>query len=233
MRRFPLLAVPALVASLLHAAGCLITQAPQFREPPVTAPFLVPGAATPPASEVVVVDLSTMPVTAISVTFSAPVISEDDQPDSPGPDAQIEANLLIDYGMTAADGKPYRPPLILGNTLDAGMLDETMGRMATALWTQVDHLLEPGCHTATLMVSHQWTNPAVCPVCADDIGSITWLLFLCDGTVPAGMPNSCHDFDPTMCPLDNRSSVANDCPTYMKAQDAGGTCPAIEGVTSP
>jgi hypothetical protein len=174
--------------------GCLITDPPQFKAQKHTRPFLVEATADPDPSRVKVVDAQPF------IPFSAVVISQDDPADSTSSDfRQVHAWLYIDYGLTAL-GSPlaYYRYLVPPNALDVGATLDDTNRRLTATWYPGINKVEPGCHTATLVVSHKFDDHQ-CPACDDDWSSITWQLLRCSdsngdcGALPVSGDRSCED----------------------------------------
>jgi hypothetical protein len=168
----------------LSATGCLITDTPQFQAAQHTAPFLVASTALPDLRQVLMLDVTQQ----MSQIFQADVISQDDPAGSGGDFTMVGANLYIDYGsFNQAPGRPFRY-IIQGNTLAAGgTLDETTGRSVSATWFS-SYVVSPGCHTATLVVSHVFDAATGCPACADDYSALTWFVVACDTATCAELP---------------------------------------------
>jgi hypothetical protein len=171
--------------------GCLITSTPQFKPQQHTAPFLVDSTAeaTPPGwpvGMVVTVDSANLG----PITFSADVISQDDQidPTMQSSFTSVTAHLYIDYGFTEIEsGYPYRLQFAMMGSIPPDFIDRTTGRKkASVTWFTGDDISKPlplGCHTATLVASHIFDISDGCPACVDDYTMITWPVLRCDSTM--------------------------------------------------
>ena len=161
--------------------GCLITDPPQFNPPRHTRPFLIEATADPDPKSILTVDTQLLPTTQSAEEFSAEVVSQDD-PSSTTMSTdfqQVTGWLYIDLGFDQGDGKqPYRLAFP-GSSIPAGGTLEQTGRRIRATWRPGSQIVDPGCHTATLIVSHRFDD-IPCPVCDDDFSSITWQILRCD-----------------------------------------------------
>jgi hypothetical protein len=222
-RRFAALARASLALPLITmSSACLITDPTQFTAQQHTAPFLLEQTASPNpwlVKKIDDVDLVENP----TVTFSAEVVSQDDSTFS-----QILTNLYIDYGYTGAPGVPYR--YYLGGTpLPAATL-QTTGRVVSAQWFPLDYMVSPGCHTATLVVSHIFDSNE-CPACTDDYSMITWQLLRCNSgmtpsdcdELPTSGPSSCLAFTSSCAQvLADAGPDASSCPEAVDGGAGGG-----------
>jgi hypothetical protein len=199
----------ALGGIAMSTTGCLITSTPQFKARQHTAPFLDAATAQPDWRAVVIVDKS-KPTTP---SFSASVISQDDPPDSNGLFQKVYSVLYIDYGIEAEPNRPFLHG-IAGSTTDLGTLDPANPRTVTATWYPNVDAVGPGCHTATLMVSHIFDYSSLCPACAGDSSSITWQVLSCDSS----MPGSCDDL-----PVAKNGACA-----YQLDPNKTATCASVE-----
>jgi hypothetical protein len=70
-------------------------------------------------------------------------------------------------------------------------MTDTTKRNIRGKWNLVSNAPAPGCHTVTLIVSHEFDAETSCPVCRNDSSQLTWPVFVCDSETPASkcMPN--------------------------------------------
>jgi hypothetical protein len=185
---------------LAMSTACVIADPPQFTPPKHTRPFLVDATAEPDPAAVLTVDSTSV------VTFSADVISQDDQAGSAsgagggaaGNFQEVFGFLYIDLGFNGPDPlRPYSFAIQTSHALAGGTIDQTTGRQMSATWTPGSPPIAPGCHTATLMVSHIFDD-IPCPVCDDDFSAITWQVVMCSDasgpdcqSLPIHGPGSC------------------------------------------
>lgn len=199
-RLFAAVARASLVLAAAMSTGCLITETPQFTARPHTRPMLVEATAYPDPGKILLIDGSTVPV-----PFYAEVVSQDDPANASLPFEKVFSYLYLDYGI-AGSSRPFRDA-VQGSPLASGSIEES-GRKVEVDWYPEDSRLNDGCHTATLIVSHQFDdsvtrplNTPPCPVCDDDISSITWTMLLCMNggdcaDLPLSGPTSCEGIDP-------------------------------------
>jgi len=209
------------VSSLAMTTGCLITDPPQFKPAKHTRPFL---ANPDPLPGVIKVDSTLFDTTQSVIRFSADVFSQDDpvDPSTPSDFTAVSAVLYIDYGFTGGPGddlQPYRFAFNKPRPLDPGTIDQTKRRV-TLEWHPNVQRVDPGCHNATLTVSHVFDD-VPCPACSDDSASITWQILRCSSS-----DGTCNDL-----PVTGTSScegLTNSCTAVRKkleAQDAVLACP--------
>lgn len=218
---FSALACVSLGVAMLMSTGCLITDPPQFKPAKHTRPWLNPITADPDPQSVLVIDGKTGEIPPI--TFSAEVSSQDDDTGD-GLFQRVETQLYIDLGFNGMFD-PLTPYAQVhgGTRLEPSSLDQT-GRRVSATWHLTTQDVAPGCHRATLLVSHLF-DTIPCPVCPDDFTAITWQILRCD--------RSNGDCD--KLPVEGASScenLTNSCPAVrakLLATDAGvRECPADE-----
>jgi hypothetical protein len=168
------------VAMFVGVPTCLVTSTTEFPEPRATPPFLhLTGAlATPtggigvPVTKVVVLDPKKPD---LPVAFSADVQSEDRG-------RSLLARVYIDYGSTSAGA---RNPFGGGDQLPPGTFDQVRRIAAYASTSFIaDSMAKPGCHTATLVVTHKWDNLNDVPERQDDTAIAVWFVLVGDGTTP-------------------------------------------------
>jgi hypothetical protein len=160
-----------LFALMMVSTSCLVTSTPDFTPPKRTRPFLVPSSADPDARGVLLIDTVEHPKNQTSIDFSADVVSED-QGDI------VEGVLYIDYGKVGGD-KPYAEAIQIRD-LPPSTLADTTKRNVRVTWNVKNSALTPGCHTVTLLVSHNLDRVTSCPVCRNDSSQITWQIYSCD-----------------------------------------------------
>lgn len=217
------------LVSLAMTTGCLITDPPQFKPPKHTRPFLDPTTADPPLQPVFKIDGKLGVSAPVNIEFSAFVTSQDDTGD--GAFNEVQTRLYIDLGFKS----PFDPLTPFrqvhgGSTLASGSLDQG-GRLVSATWHLLNQDVTPGCHRATLVVSHMF-DQTPCPVCEDDWSSITWQILRCDDSngdcaeMPIKGSGSCEDLDtdPNSCAIVRSAQLEADagvprCP--VSATDAG------------
>ncbi len=206
------------LAVTMSSTACLITDAPTYKAPDHTKPYLDPASADPSTRDVVIVDSVELATTSVLKSFSADVQSQDDPADSTGLFREVQTRLYIDYGFKGNPQAPWRYAFS-GNTLPpGGTLDTSTGRRVSASWAPGLNIVERGCHTATLVVSHMFQDVNNCPKCEDDYSTITWQIMRCDKS----KPGDCESL-----PLTGDESCAaltTSCEEFNAKHDAG-TCP--------
>jgi hypothetical protein len=182
----------------MASTGCLVTSTPDFTPPQRTRPFLVAATADPDTRHVQIFDAP--PGTpGIPFSFSADVISEDQG-------AEVLVSLYIDYGLPNANDQPYGDVLSSFRKVPAGTMADTKARPVTAKG-KFTSPLEFGCHTATLMVTHEIDTFSRCPACLNDSSQITWQLYRCNSLES---PDACKtDFSQCEMPLKGCPAVAD------------------------
>jgi hypothetical protein len=164
------------------STACLSTSSPQFDEPERTPPFLIAASADPDIREfLVVVDADTRR------DFNANVMSEDRG-------APIQIALYIDYGLSNPAGHPYKIAISDFQDVPPGTLADGP-RPVRSQWFPEVNPVSPGCHTITMMVSHEFDFRR-CPKRLSDSSQLVWRILRC----------SSEDLCP---PID----LANDCPS--------------------
>lgn len=182
-------------------SACLVISPPQVEDPERTPPFLLEETANPDARETWKIDLDSASLSFVE--FSVNVRSEDDG-------LPVQGRLLLDYGVQASDGRPFEAEVSEDSDVPASTLQDTL-RTLTARWYVKSYNYD-GCHTVTLMASHEFTDDQ-CPVDPADSDAVTWLVYLCrdSGSVPCCDPVSDPD-----CPL-----PGYECPKLTGAQCEG------------
>lgn len=190
------------------AASCIITDVPQFEEDERTPPKLLPQEAKPLNQQLLFI-----PSDALSQTFSADVVSENDL------DQEIQVRLFIDYGVVLSPLRPlpYRSQ-VAQNAPVPPATTPNEERTASATWFQGQPQIT-GCHTFTLMVSHDFDESTGCPENLADSSEITWVAYICDSADCQSQPVDLSDCPtPTVrCP-----DVPDDVPTTPATSSGGG-----------
>ena len=197
-----------LLALTMASTGCLVTTTPDFTPPKRTRPFLIAATADPDTRLVQILDAP--PGTpGIPFSFSADVVSEDQQ-------QEVLVALYLDYGRPNANDEPFADVLFQFKKVPAGTMADTKARPATAKG-KLTTPLAFGCHTATLMVTHEIDTVARCPTCLNDSSQITWPLYRCNSLESA---DACKpDFSLCETPLTGCPAVAD--------PNAGVDCGAV------
>jgi hypothetical protein len=209
--------------------GCLVTDTPQFSPPTLTAPYLVSLGADPDPEQVVVLDDQGHPALLAGETrkFSAFVTSQDD-PSAQSAFSSVTPQLYVDYGTVSPDN-PSQPYFAVfgGDPVPSNTLGQPLP--VAVDFQPFDLGLPYGCHTLTLMVSHDFTTSApICPEFCGDFSAMTWLTVYCDST-SADTANACHVVKtggPTGCPLPEDACSATSGSTLRgeSGPDAGAAC---------
>lgn len=174
------------IALLATSQGsCLATSVDDFPEPAITPPFLNGSRATPPLSQVLLID----PNLSQTIQFAAFVRSED-------AGSELEARLVADWPST--NGTLQVTRLSAGSFSEERLLSLTWDPSAPTLITGKP--LDPGCHPITLVVSHQFNLLSNVPARLEDADVLVWWVFLAD---PAN-PQSLSQFDVSSCPNPRR-----------------------------
>lgn len=208
----------------MSTSACLVTATPQFEAPKETAPQLVVSTADPDTRFVVVVDDFELGV--FPKTFSADVVSEDGLAKDGTMNRPVHFRLYIDYGsddytdpfLTFIDREP---------PLDPGHIDDTTKRRASESWyPRAPPQVGNGCHTVTMMASHEFDDHTACPKDPTDFSMITWQVLRCDSTLKP--PNPDNPQEEVVAPCD--VSDFTECQTWKRtcfsdAPDAGGAAP--------
>jgi hypothetical protein len=155
-------------------------------------PFLLGESASPHLGDMTVFQRNPATSQYTPIEFSADMVSDDaGQP--------VQSVLLIDYGDdNAVSNGPYRS-FVPGEPLDpACMLDGP--RHVSIPWRPLAQ--EPiGCHTVTLMVTHQFelkNSAFYCPADPNDASTLTWFALVC-GDASTTTLEECYAANP--CPI--------------------------------
>ena len=160
----------------MTSTGCLVTSTPDFTPPTRTRPFLVPSSTDPDARGVLLIDTVEHPKSQTSIQFSADIVSEDQG-------SPVQGVLYIDYGLVTND-RPFREQIQI-HDVDPSTLSDPTTRSIRAKWNVFASNIEPGCHTVTLLVTHDLDRVTSCPRCRNDSSQITWQVFSCGGASAA------------------------------------------------
>lgn len=192
-----------LLAAVMSPA-CLVTSTSEFQEPQQTAPFLVASSADPDIREfLIVVDGESRK------DFSASVVSEDrGEP--------VKVALYIDYGEPNVAGQPFRYSLTnFPDVAPSSFSDKD--RRVQAQWFPDIQFVENGCHTVTMVVTHEF-DFLDCPKDLSDSSQLVWKVLRCKSR------ETCEDIsinDPAvMCPSSEQSPLAS-CELISTDPDAG------------
>ena len=189
----------------MTSTGCLVTSTPDFTPPKRTRPFLITATADPDPRNFQILDAP--PGAVLAPSFSADV-HVDDEAD------KIKALVYIDYGKPNVAGGPFQQFYIVQH-IDASSVADTKTLRIKAN-TPLAYPIDPGWHTATLMVSHEFAD-SQCPVCLNDSSQISWPLYRC---------NSLESADSCTPKLSLTENWAPGCSPIADA-DAGVDCGAI------
>lgn len=195
-----------LLVLTMASTGCLVTSTPEITPPERTRPFLITTTADPDPRGVLLINTLEQAVKIFE--FSADVVSED-QGD------KVKGALYIDYGQTVGD-HPYADVITQIRELPPSTMADTTKRNIRGKLNLETSVLEPGCHTVTLIVSHEFDAETSCPVCRNDSSQLTWPVVNCDSKTASECP-----LDFTLCenPGQGCGAVAN--------PDAGVQCGAL------
>ncbi len=181
----------------MTSTGCLVTATPDFTPPKPTRPFLIPSSVDPDARGVILIDTVEHPKSQTSIQLSADVVSEDQG-------AIVLGVLYIDYGHVVGD-RPFAELIQIADVAPSTLTDEK-ARPIPATWNLAASTVLPGCHTVTMLVTHDLDRVSSCPHCRNDSSQITWQVFDCGGTSAA----MCH-------------------PDLTTCEKWGPGCPAVSG----
>ena len=161
-----------LLALTMAFTGCLVTSTLEFTPPERTRPYLVTATADPDPRGVLLVNtLEQLQMGKTSFEFSADVVSEDQG-------AKVKGYLYIDYGKTVGD-HPYADLIPEIRELPPSTMSDTTKRNIRGKWNVASNAPSDGCHTVTLIVSHEFDAETSCPVCRNDSSQLTWPVFAC------------------------------------------------------
>jgi hypothetical protein len=153
--------------------ACLVTSTPSFEPPKRTAPFLVAAGAQPDPRVMISIDERK---TAPAKSFTVDVVSEDNGQD-------VFFRLYVDYGFKPpGTDQPFRALFANIPALESSTMSDTMERTVRFTWSPQLTGTGTGCHTLTLIASHDFDPATQCPKCLSDSSQITWQLYVCDST---------------------------------------------------
>jgi hypothetical protein len=162
-----------LFALFMATPACLVTSTPSFEPPKRTAPFLVAASALPDVRNMILMDARTTP----SKVFSAEVVSEDNG-------QQVLGLLYVDYGYNPpGTDQPFRAMVANIRELDPSTLTDPNARTMRVTWLPEITGTSSGCHTVTLIASHDFDRETQCPKCLSDSSQITWQVFVCNSAI--------------------------------------------------
>ena len=157
-----------LLGVLASSSACLVTGSPDFSPPERTRPQLIAVTPTTEFIRPAFIDGAFQPI-----TLEAELLSEDGGDD-------LEPVLLVDYGFAGPGGDPWRD-FAVADIIAPGTLSEGP-RPLSISWTPRT-FIQPGCHTLTLLVTHQArgsTPGYYCPAEPNDYATLTWFVALCE-----------------------------------------------------
>lgn len=186
----------------LGGPSCLVTTSPDFAQPERTPPFLT--NLSPPPWQIQTIRSAQGATTGYepaAITFS--VVSEDLQ-------SPLRAALLLDF---QGPGQPYEiPPLAFNLDITPGHLPDP--RHVPDMSFFLSPSVAKGCHSVTLIVTHEFDNPMfqpryIRPTNEVDVATATWWY-------QVGIDSANPSLDITTC-----TSAPGD--AGAEAGDAGGS----------
>jgi hypothetical protein len=185
MARPWLLLFPVIMGNL----GCLVTSTPEFEPASQTAPFLIASSADPDNRRMLEVASDVEPL-----KFSADVLSED-------AGERVQVALLVDYGVpNPLTGHVFQDSESFNQPLPPGTLADGPRRISASLVPAL-RMPTPGCHTITMMVTHEFDQVSGCPATKADSDQLVWFVYKCadEGCPPT--VEACPIADPGVsCP---------------------------------
>lgn len=157
-------------------ASCLVTSSPEFEDPEQTPPELIASTAKPDIRNVLEVDESTG-----RVLLNALVRSEEDAGET------VKFRLLLDYGIPNND-QPPKPYQLIVDRGEVALPSAPGEEQAVSAAWQPQTFIANGCHTLTLMVSHEFDEATDCPERLDDSSQLTWFVNFCRTPPCADLP---------------------------------------------
>lgn len=157
------------------SSACLVTSAPDFSDPK-TRPEIVNTVDCPAKPDLsTITHLDYQEGSYPRQEFSACIISEDLGDD-------VASALFIDYGKPSAiSGGPYYS-VVPGESVPAAALSDGPRRVSASWQPNPALTTDEGCHTVTLVVSHQFDfafGNQYCPVNPADASTLTWFAVVC------------------------------------------------------
>jgi hypothetical protein len=164
----------------MSSSACLVVSPPEYEKPERTAPFLVPSEAFPDLRSTILVDEDDE-----SQEFGGAVVSEDNG-------LPVQLALYIDYGHINAAELPYRNVIYPFEPIPAGTLADGPRKFQGKRWHFGVIPLTVGCHTATLMATHEF-DAKVCPADIGDSSFLVWQVIRCEDATTCA--ESCEPID--------------------------------------
>ena len=183
LSRVARLSLCLLVPAALGGLSCLVTTSPDFAKPVRTPPFLTNLSPAP----YVIQSIRSFPTTPKSyptLTISFEVVSEDLQSSS------LQGLLWLDFQGFGSTDVPVRVgtvPKIPPGHFPSAPRDLIKAEFA------FDSTVPPGCHSVTLVVTHEFDNPLALrprPVDENDVATATWWYDV-DDDGPPDLLHSC------------------------------------------
>lgn len=187
------------------STACLVPSTTEFSEPEQTPPFLIGASADPDIREfLVVVDGESRK------DFTASLLSEDRG-------KAVQVALYIDYGRPNVAGQPFKNAITNFPEIAAGTMSDGP-RPVHAQWFPDIHPVSNGCHTITMMVTHEF-DFLDCPKRLSDSSQLVWKVLRC------ALRETCDPIlvdDPQLgCPSAEQAPLES-CPATSEGVDAGG-----------
>jgi len=156
------------VMATMGGAGCLVTESPDFTAPPVLPPLLTNLNPSPIKPGIIPRRPGTRYEDATyvqDVTLSFEVISDDfGRP--------LTAAVLLDFQGFASRETPTSVCRAL--TIPAGTLKTPPGERRSECKLELSPSTPPGCHSITVVVSHEFIAVTATPLKPGDVDSATW-----------------------------------------------------------
>jgi hypothetical protein len=153
-------------------SGCAVTASPEFQAPQLTKPYLT--AMNPVTWAILPIQGVGSPPSYQLPELGFEIVSED--LNTPG----LWGALVLDY----SPGKQQQNVVFFtkGPSYEPGHLDPSGPgkRSETVPSTLLMNGTLAGCHSATLLVTHQFNGPSVQSAVPGDLGTLTWWLDLED-----------------------------------------------------
>jgi hypothetical protein len=160
------------MAMTIAMSGCVITSSPDFNAPQMTRPYLT-AIAPPPWEVKTIKSTGTLTFPQSSVTFG--VVSED-------LNRSLLGLMVLDYQGPAAALHETPPIIAQPMSIDAGHLDSVSA--VTPRTVDMPFQIGPGtslgCHSLTVIVTHDLQPTKVVPKEEDDSATLTWWVNLED-----------------------------------------------------
>jgi hypothetical protein len=174
LSRMARLSLYTLLIAALGGPSCLVTSSPDFQKPERTPPFLT-NLSPPPYQIIPLRSLPGLPRAYPLQTITFEVVSEDLQ------SKPLQAVMLLDFGGFGVGDEPTR--LWGTGNIPAGHINSPPRDPIKADIQLNSNVASPGCHSATLVVSHEFTDigaTKITPKDEKDVATATWWFDLDD-----------------------------------------------------